>query len=54
MLNTLTDEQLAMLGVPESGDVMTFNGKICFRYYVAVLENYFDVDDRSLSISLLN
>ena len=54
MLNTLTDEQLAMIGVPESGDVMTFNGKICFRYYVAVLENYFDVDDRSLSISLLN
>lgn len=53
-LNTLTDENLAMLGVPESGDVMTFNGKVCFRYYVAVLENYFDVDDRSLSISLLS
>ncbi len=52
-LNTLTDENLAMLGVPESGDIMTFNGKICFRYYVAVLENYFDIDDRSLSISLL-
>lgn len=53
-LNTLTDEDLAMLGVPESGDVMTFNGKVCFRYYVAILENYFDVDDRSLSISLLS
>ncbi|MBQ8297075.1 MAG: hypothetical protein IJX77_04760 [Ruminococcus sp.] len=53
-LNTLTDENLAMLGVPESGDIMTFNGKVCFRYYVAVLENYFDVDDRSLSISLLS
>lgn len=53
-LNTLTDEQLAMLGVPESGDVMIFNGKICFRYYIADLENYFDVDDRSISISLLS
>ena len=53
-LNTLTDENLAMLGVPESGDVMTFNGEVCFRYYVAILENYFDVDDRSLSISLLS
>lgn len=53
-LNTLSDENLAMLGVPESGDVMMFNGKVCFRYYVAILENYFDVDDRSLSISLLS
>lgn len=53
-LNSLTDEQLAMLGVPESGDVMLFNGNVCFRYYVAVLEDYFDVDDRSLSISLLS
>ena len=43
-----------MLGVPESGDVMIFNGKICFRYYIADLENYFDVDDRSISISLLS
>lgn len=53
-LNTLTDAQLAALGVPESGDVMMFNGKVCFRYYVAFLEEYFDVDDRSLSISLLS
>ncbi len=54
LLSSLTDEQLAMLGVPESGDVMLFNGKVCFRYYVAELEEYFDVDDRSLSISLLS
>lgn len=53
-LNSLSDANLAMLGVPESGDVMSFNGKVCFRYYIAVLENYFDVDDRSLSISLLS
>lgn len=53
-MNMLTDEQLAVLGIPESGDVMLYNGKICFRYYVAIIENYFDVDDRSLSISLLS
>jgi hypothetical protein len=53
-LNTLTDDDLAMLGVPESGDVMMYDGKICFRYYVAILEDYFDVDDRSLSVSLLS
>ncbi len=54
LLNTLTDEDLAMLGVPESGDVMLYNGKVCFRYYVAIIDDYFDVDDRSLSISLLS
>lgn len=54
LLSSLTDENLEMLGVPESGDVMTFNGEVCFRYYVAILEDYFDIDDRSLSISLLS
>ncbi|MBE6862409.1 MAG: hypothetical protein E7497_05870 [Ruminococcus sp.] len=54
LLNSLTDENLAMLGVPESGDVMLYNGKVCFRYYVAVIDDYFDVDDRSLSIQLLS
>lgn len=54
LLNTLTDDDLAMMGVPESGDVMTYNGKVCFRYYVAVIDDYFNVDDRSLSISLLS
>lgn len=53
-LNTLTDEQLALLGVPETGDVMLFNDTVCFRYYIAILEEYFDVNDRSLSISLLS
>lgn len=51
-LNTLTEEQLALLGVPESGDVMTFNGKVCFRFYVAELENYFDVESRRISLDL--
>ena len=53
-LNTLSDEQLGKLGVPETGDVMYFNGKVCFRYYVAELEDYFDVDSRHISIDLLN
>lgn len=54
LLNSLTDENLAMLGVPESGDVMLYNGKVCFRYYVAVIDDYFDVDERSFSIQLLS
>ena len=53
-LKTLTDEQLDRIGVPESGDVMLFNGEVCFRYYVAELEHYFDVDSRHISIDLLN
>jgi len=52
-LNTLTDEQLDKLGVPETGDVMMFNGEICFRYYVAEIEEYFDVDSRHFSLDLL-
>lgn len=54
MLNTLSDEQLAELGVSDSGDIMSFNGKVCFRYYVAELDDYFDVNSRHLSVELLN
>ena len=43
----------AQLGVPEKGDVMYFNGEVCFRYYVAELEEYFDVDSRHFSLDLL-
>lgn len=50
VLNQLTDEQLGMLGVAEKGDVMTFNGQICFRYYVAVLDDYFDTEHKKLEI----
>lgn len=53
LLNSLTDQQLAALGIDGSGDVMFFNGKIVFRYYVAELEDYFDVDSRKLSVDLL-
>ncbi len=77
MLNTLTDEQLAYLGVSESGDVMTVSAephvyaegeeipegvndtevitdKVVFRYYVAELEDYYDVNSRHFSVDLLN
>lgn len=52
-LNSLTDEQMKSIGVPEEGDVMLFNGKICFREYIAVIERYFDVDSRKLSLDIL-
>lgn len=53
LLNTLTDEQLKSFGVSNQSDVMTFNGKVCFRSYVAEIEDYYDVDSRHLSIDLL-
>ncbi len=53
-LKELSDEQLASLGISESGDVLIFNDKVCFRYYIAETENYFDVDSRKFSLDLLN
>jgi len=53
-LRDLNDHQLELLGVPATGDVMLFNGEVCFRYYVAELENYFDVDSRKISIDILS
>lgn len=53
-LSSLTDEQLAELGVSEEGDVLFFNGKVCFRFYVAELENYFETESRKFSIDLLS
>lgn len=50
LLSDLTDEQLAELGVPDEGDVMIFNGQVCFRYYVAILEDYFDTDNKSIEL----
>lgn len=52
-LNELNNEQIASLGVSESGDVLIFNGKVCFRFYVAELEDYFNIDSRKFSIDLL-
>lgn len=53
-LSDLSDEQLASIGISETGDVLVFNGKVCFRYYVAEVEDYFDVDSRKFSLDLLN
>lgn len=53
-LKELDDAKLAQLGIADSGDILTFNGKVCFRYYVAEIENYFDVDSRKLSLDLLS
>ena len=52
LLKDLDNEKLEALGVSEEGDVMTFNGKVCFRYYVAELDNYFDTESRKLSLDL--
>ena len=86
-LNSLTDAQLADLGVSDSGDVMSIvihkhtggkkdedgsgeqsatdenkkenteneitENKIVFRYYVAELEDYYDVESRHFSLDLL-
>lgn len=47
-LSTMTDEQLASLGVPEDNEVLLVNGKTVFREYVAVLEHTFDESARDM------
>lgn len=49
-LSSLTDADLETLGVPEQGDVMYYNGKCVFRYYVAALEQYFDISNQELGL----
>ena len=53
LLNSLSDAQLDALGIADEGDVMKFNGKTVFRYYVAELDDYYDVDSRKLSFDLI-
>ena len=53
LLNTLTDVQLNDLGIADQGDVLKFNGKTVFRYYVAELDDYFDTESRKLSFDLI-
>lgn len=53
LLNSLTDAQLDALGIADEGDVMKFNGKTVFRYYVAELDDYFDVNSRKFSFDLI-
>lgn len=49
-LKDLTDDDLALLGVPEENDVLTFRGETCFRTYVAILEDYYSWSNRELTI----
>ncbi len=49
-LRDLSDDQLEMLGVPAENDVLTFNGEICFRTYIAVIEDYFAKENRELDL----
>ncbi|MBR5405078.1 MAG: hypothetical protein IK107_02165 [Oscillospiraceae bacterium] len=51
-LANLSDENLAALGVPEQNDVLTINGKVVFRQYVAVLERTFEKSNRSMTAFL--
>lgn len=51
-LANLSDENLAALGVPEQNDVLTINGKVVFRQYVAVLERMFEKSGRSMTAFL--
>lgn len=51
-LSNLSDENLAALGVPAQCDVLSVNGKVVFRQYIAVLECTFDEDSRNLAAFL--
>lgn len=48
--SSLTDADLTALGIPEEGDVMYYDGRVVFRYYIAVLEEYFDVSNRDIGL----
>lgn len=50
-LNSLKDADLVKLGIPEYGDVMYCNGKPVFRYYIAILEEYFDISKQEIEFS---
>lgn len=49
-LNSLSDPDLERLGVPQTIDVLYLNGNICFRSYIAILEDYFSASKRAISI----
>ena len=49
-LRDLSDAQLEVLGVPAENDVLTFDGEVCFRTYIAVLEEYFSKENRVLDL----
>ena len=51
-LSRMTDDQLALLGVPEENEVLKVGKKVVFREYVAVLERRFSPENRDLGAFL--
>lgn len=51
-LSRMTDEQLAILGVPEENEVLKVGRKVVFREYVAVLERRFGKENRDMDAFL--
>ena len=51
-LSRMTDEDLALLGVPEENEILLVNGKVVFRQYVAELERFYWDSSRSLTAFL--
>lgn len=49
LLSELTDEDFELLGVDEEGDVLYINDEPYFRYYIAELEEYFDLSNRKIT-----
>ena len=48
-LRNLTDQDLERLGVPQNNDVMYVNDQVCFRSYIAILEDYFSPSKHAIS-----
>ena len=48
-LRNLTDQDLERLGVPQNNDVMYVNDHVCFRSYIAILEDYFSPSKHAIS-----
>ena len=51
-LSSLSDENLAALGIPEQCEVLKINGKVVFRQYIAVLERKYDPASREITAFL--
>lgn len=49
-LKDLSDSQLEQLGVPEENDILTCQDSVCFRTYIAILEDYFAKENRQISL----
>ncbi len=50
-LAEMTEADFDTLGIPEEGDVMYYNGKVVFRYYIAILEEYFALSNQEIGFT---